>query len=75
MKAIEKRDNMEIIKKLESMKVSSHWFLDADYSDEFCKFLTKLKDSDDLDRLVNENKDEIFYEEEKQSWKNKLIFC
>lgn len=65
----------KIIKKLYEMKVSTHWFLDADYSDEFSELLKKLKDSEDLDKLVVENITKIFYDEEKQSWINKLIFC
>lgn len=64
-----------IIKKLDEMKVSSHWFLDADYSDEFDELLSDLKDAKDLDILVADYKDKIFYEEEKQSWIDKLIFC
>lgn len=64
-----------IIKKLDEMKVSSHWFLDADYSDEFDELLSDLKDEDNLDKLVSDYKDKVFYEEERESWKNKLIFC
>jgi hypothetical protein len=64
-----------ILKKLDEMKVSSHWFLDADYSDEFDELLSDLKDAKDLDKLVADYKDKIFYEEEKKSWADKLIFC
>lgn len=64
-----------IIKRLDEMKVSSHWFLDADYSDEFDELLSDLKNEDNLDKLVSDYKDKIFYEEEKESWKKKLIFC
>ena len=64
-----------IIKRLDEMKVSSHWFLDADYSDEFDELLSDLKNEDNLDKLVSDYKDKVFYEEEKESWKKKLIFC
>ena len=64
-----------IIKKLDDMKVSSHWFLDADYSDEFDELLSELKDEEDLDKLITNYKDKVFYPEEKKSWQNKLIFC
>ena len=64
-----------IIKKLDEMKVSSHWFLDADYSDEFDELLSDLKTADDLDKLVSDYRDKVFYSEEKKSWINKLVFC
>lgn len=64
-----------IIKELDKMKVSSHWFLDADYSDEFDEMLSELKGADDLDKLICDYKDKVFYTEEKKSWTYKLIFC
>ena len=64
-----------IINKLDDMKVSLHWFLDADYSDEFDELLSDLKTADNLDKLVTDYKNKVFFPEEKQSWINKLIFC
>ncbi len=63
-----------IIKKLDEMKISSHWFLDENYSDEFEDLILEMKSESDLDKLVSEYKDRVFYDEEKQSWKNKLTF-
>ena len=56
------------------MKVSSHWFLDADYSDEFEDMIADIKNESNLDKLVADYKTKIFYEEEKQCWINKLSF-
>lgn len=64
-----------IIRKLDDMKVSSHWFLDADYSDEFDEMLSDLKNESDLDKLICDYKDKVFYDDEKKSWIRKLIFC
>ena len=64
-----------IISNLDDMKISFHWFLDADYSDEMIEMLSKLKEEDNLDQLISEYKNKIFYEEEKESWIYKLIFC
>ena len=63
-----------IIKELDNMKVSSHWFLDADYSDEFEDLIADVKNESNLDKLVADYKTKIFYKEEKQCWINKLIF-
>lgn len=72
---IPKEADQTIIKKLGEMKISSHWFLDADYSDEFEELLADLKDAQDLNKLVCDYKDKIFYPAEKKSWTDKLIFC
>ena len=69
------KTNINIIKSLDEMKISSHWFLDADYSDEFEELLKELKNTKNLDELIRNYKDKVFYTEEKVSWKNKLIFC
>lgn len=61
-----------IIETLLNMKISSHWFLDANYSDEFEDLIKELKTSENLDELVFENLNKIFYEEEKLSWVKKL---
>ena len=61
-----------IIETLLNMKISSHWFLDANYSDEFEDLIKELKTSENLDELVLENLNKIFYEEEKLSWVKKL---
>lgn len=61
-----------IIETLLNLKISSHWFLDANYSDEFEDLIKELKTSENLDELVFENLNKIFYEEEKLSWVKKL---
>lgn len=62
-----------IIEKLNSMKISAHWFLDANYSDEFEELLSELQNTEDLTELTNNYLDKVFYPEEKASWINKLI--
>ncbi len=69
------KTDKSIIEKLAQMRISDHWFLDYQYSDEFEKFLEKLKSEKDLDKLVLQNLDNIFYEEEKLSWVKKLILA
>src|SRR5574344_914895 len=67
------KQHSEIITKLEEMKVSSHWFLNCGYSDEFDELIKDLKTENDLDMLITKYQDKIFYEEEKSSWTNKLV--
>ena len=62
-----------IIEKLEQMKVSAHWFLDCQYSSEFENLLTELKGSADIEKLIENHINNIFYEEEKSSWDKKLL--
>lgn len=62
-----------VFESLENMKVATHWFLDAHYSDEFEALIKNLKSVDNLDELINAYKDTIFCEEEKYSWNKKLI--
>jgi hypothetical protein len=47
--------------------------LDYKYSDEFENLLKALKDTKDIDSLVEQNIDKVFYSEEKIEWINKLI--
>lgn len=68
----EKTDK-SIIAKLQEMKVSTHWFLDAHYSDEFEELIKDAKANNNLDELITNNIDKIFYPEEKKSWTEKLI--
>lgn len=67
------KNDSSIIDKLVDMKISSHWFLDAGYSDEFEELLEKLKTNDNLDELIIDYTDKIFYPAEKESWIKKLI--
>lgn len=67
-----KNDSL-IIDKLSDMKISSHWFLDANYSDEFEELLEELKTNNNLDELLEKHIEKIFYPEEKASWIQKLI--
>ncbi len=67
-----KNDSL-IIDKLSEMKISSHWFLDANYSDEFEELLEELKTNNNLDELLEKHIEKIFYPEEKASWIQKLI--
>ena len=42
----------EIITELDDMKISAHWFLDCNYSDEFTILLKELKDCQNLNELI-----------------------
>ncbi|MCM1339011.1 MAG: hypothetical protein NC191_05015 [Muribaculaceae bacterium] len=61
------------IEKLTKLKVSARWFLDANYSSEFEELLSKLHGENNIDNLVDENLDKVFYEEEKQEWIQRLL--
>ena len=62
-----------IIPMLEKMKISSHWFLDGNYSDEFEDLVVEMKSTKDLDALVEKYLPNVFYAEEKESWIDKLL--
>lgn len=64
-----------IIKALSEMKISEHWFLDYNYSDEFQTMLGKIKSAENLEELVESNLDNIFYENEKKAWYQKLVMA
>lgn len=64
--------NESIIQELSKMKISTHWFLDYQYSDEYENVLNELKDGN-LEEIVKNNLDKVFYEEEKDEWVKKLI--
>ncbi len=63
------------IDKLEKLKISAHWFLDYQYSDEFEDALKDLKTEQNLDAWVTQNLDKVFYKEERQEWTKKLLIC
>ncbi len=63
------------IEKLEQLKISAHWFLDYQYSDEFENALKDLKNEQNLDNWVSKHLDTIFYPEEQQSWTKKLLIA
>lgn len=64
-----------IISTLDEMKISVHWFLDCNYSDEFTILLKELKDSPDLNELVENNLEKVFYKEEKNAWEQKILMA
>lgn len=64
-----------IISALDEMKISVHWFLDCNYSDEFTVLLKELKDSPDLNELVENNLEKVFYKEEKNAWEQKILMA
>ncbi len=68
--------------KIETYEFMEHWFLDAHYSSEFETFLQKLNESvtsdlknTDFDSLINQNIDLIFYTEEREIWRKRLLNC
>jgi hypothetical protein len=58
-----------------------YWFLDEGYSDEFELFLQNLNTKlalnvdFDIDKMVNEEFNNIFYEEERKIWINRILMC
>lgn len=63
-------------------EVTSHWFFDKNYSDEYEKFInetnTALKNNaqnTNLNNLVNSNIYNIFDKIEAEVWKNRLLTC
>lgn len=59
------------IDKIFETDFAQKWFLDPNYSDEFTALLNS--DSKDFEKLVKENVNTIFYDEEKNIWKEKLM--
>lgn len=59
----------------------NHWFLNAEYGDEFEEFIKTLNDAlytnpdADIDILVEENINKIFYLEEKHVWHERILMC
>lgn len=64
-----------IIEKLSNMKISEHWFLDFNYSDEFQAMLKEIKSTENLDNLIVSNMNNVFYENEKNAWQQKLLMA
>ena len=67
---------------VEQFDVMSHWFLDAHYSSEFEEFIESMNSavkadlkSVDFDKMIDENLDKIFYDEEKYIWRKRLLTC
>lgn len=57
-----------------------YWFLDSQYSSEFEAFIdianTEVLTSDfDFDNLINEYVNKIFYDDEYNTWKKRLLVC
>ncbi|MBQ7126858.1 hypothetical protein IJO12_07215 [bacterium] len=67
----QKVDN-KAIEQLSQMKISTHWFLDFQYSDEFEQLLEDIKENN-LDEIIENHFDKVFYKEEKEEWRKKLI--
>ena len=63
----------DVIDQLDKMNVSTHWFMDYQYSDEFENVLKNIKTAENLDALVENNLNKVFYDEEKTEWIEKLI--
>lgn len=62
-----------IIKKLDEFKISAHWFLDANYSNEFIEVLKQLKNEENLDLLVENNVEKVFDRQEDTTWTKKIL--
>jgi len=63
----------DIISKLEELRIASRWFLDANYSNEFIELLKQLKTTENLDDLIDKNIENIFTDDEKDEWTQKII--
>ncbi len=62
-----------IFKQLDEMKVSKRWFLDENYSKEFINVIKELKTEESLDKIADKNLNIVFYQEEMDFWRKKLI--
>ncbi len=62
-----------VLEELDKMKISAHWFLDVNYSDEFSVFLKEIKNSQNLDELVENYVNNVFTEQEKYGWSKKIL--
>jgi len=72
-----KADELEMLYQADFIE---HWFLDSKYSTEFEEFLeyldTKILDKDfDIDSYVADSVTKVFYEEEYQIWRERLLNC
>lgn len=63
----------DIVSMLDEMKISSHWFLDSNYSNEFIDVLKALKTTTNLDELVQKHVNLVFDEVEDKSWTKKIL--
>ncbi|MBR1424944.1 hypothetical protein IJ579_05225 [bacterium] len=61
-----------IFEKLDKMKVSTRWFLDEHYSSEFESLIKTLATNNNLDKVVEDYTEIVFYPQEKSSWMKKL---
>ena len=61
------------LEKVFGQEFAGKWFLDAGYSDEFEDFINT--EHKDFDKDIEANLDNIFYEEEKQVWSERLLTC
>lgn len=72
---IPEKETNGIISKLEDLRISSRWFLDINYSNEFTQMLKQLKSSDNLDELIENNIENIFTAKEDEEWTQKIKIC
>ena len=75
-KKLQKSD-LEVLYNADFME---HWFLDSAYSSEFEEFIAYcdsnvLGNDFDFDNVIDENLDKIFYIDEYNVWKNRLLTC
>lgn len=71
------KSDLEVLYNADFME---HWFLDSAYSSEFEEFLAYcdtnvLGNEFDFDNAIDENLDKIFYIDEYNVWKNRLLTC
>src|SRR5574344_1857343 len=67
--------------KISQFEFMDYWFLDEGYSDEFELFLQNLNTKlslnvdFDIDKMISEEVDNIFYPEERTIWINRILMC
>lgn len=66
--------DISALNELNDMKITTHWFMDSKYSEEFENLLKNLHGSEDLDAVINAHYDKIFTPDEQKLWIDKLIF-
>lgn len=66
-----KKLSMKNLEQIFDMDFTNKWFLDACYSDEFEELINTK--TNDFNKLIEENIEKVFYEDEKRVWSERLL--
>lgn len=80
-KLTKKNTSPNVLKDVLELDFVDYWFLTPDYSDEYELFIqtlnTKLSNNInfDIDKLIDDELDEVFYPEERNVWLERIVLC